>query len=152
MKMHRLWIAVVLCALTSFGQQSANEQTVWNLEHSYWEYVKAKDVPRYKDLWHDNFLGWPSFSAQPQRKNHVADWLIQYNANGLGLKSCDLKPAGSQATGDLVVVHYLVTTVWTKKDRSEQTETRRIMHTWLRGERGWQIISGMSAAESGGTK
>jgi len=154
MKMNRFWIAVtlLLCAMPCVGEQSADEETVWKLEHSYWEYVKAQDVAHYKDLWHENFLGWPSFSPEPQRKDHIADWLIKYTANGLRLKSYDLKPAGSQATGQLVVVHYYVTTVWTKKDGSEQTEMRRITHTWLHGDKGWQIISGMSAAESGAVK
>lgn len=152
--MNRLWILTVaiLCAMSAFTQQSAEEQAVWRLEHSYWEYVKAQDVALYKGLWHENFLGWPSFSAKPVRKDHVADWLIRYDANGLRLESYDLKPAGTQSTGNLVVVHYLITTVWTKKDSSKQTETGRIMHTWLHDERGWQIISGMSATESGGTK
>jgi ketosteroid isomerase-like protein len=128
------------------AQQSADEKAVWKLEHSYWEYVKSQDVASYKELWHDNFVGWPSFSAQPQRKDHITDWLTSYTARGSRLKSYELKPAASQATGQLVVVHYWVTTVWAKKDGSEQTEARRITHTWLRGDKGWQIISGMSAA------
>lgn len=125
---------------------------MWRLEHSYWEYVQAQDVARYKELWRENFMGWPSFSAKPVRKDHVADWLTCYNADGLKLKSYDLRPTGTQSTGDLVVIHYLITTVWIKKNGSEQTETGRIMHTWLHGDKGWQIISGMSATESVGTK
>jgi ketosteroid isomerase-like protein len=140
---------LVLSAFACYAQQSADEQAVWKLEHSYWEYVKAQDVEKYKDLWHDNFLGWPSYSAQPVRKDHIPDWFKSYNTRGLSLKSYDLKLAGSQETGNLVVVHYLVTAVWMKKDGSEQTETRRISHTWLRGDKGWQIISGMSATQQG---
>jgi Domain of unknown function (DUF4440) len=147
--MKRLWIAALLlaCAWPCLGQSSPDEDAVWKLEHSYWDYVKAQDVERYKDLWAANFLGWPSFAAQPQRKNHITDWLIKYNANGLRLKSYEISPTGSQATGELVAAFYIVTTVWTKNSGSEQTETLRIMHTWLRGVRGWQIINGMSAAE-----
>ena len=101
MKSNRSWLSAVLTlvALTGFAQQSADEQAVWKLEHSYWEYVKAQDVAGYKALWHENFVGWPSFSPQPLRKDHVADWMITYQAKGLRLKSYWLKPAASQATG-----------------------------------------------------
>ena len=129
------------------AQQSPDEEAVWKLEHSYWEYVKAQDLANYKSLWHENFVGWPSFSAQPVRKHQVTDWMTKYAAKGLHLKSYTLKPAASEATGALVVVHYWVTTVWIGTNGSEQPETVRIMHTWLRGDKGWQIISGMSMRE-----
>lgn len=146
MQSNRTLLAAVLTvvALSGFAQQSADEQAVWKLEHSYWEYVKAQDVASYKALWHENFVGWPSFSPQPLRKDHVADWMISYQAKGLRLKSYSLKPAASQATGQLVVVYYQITTEWTGPNGSETSETIRAMHTWLRGDKGWQIISGMS--------
>lgn len=150
MKSNRASLAAVLTlfALTGVAQQSADEQAVWKLEHSYWEYVKAQDVAGYKALWHENFVGWPSFSPQPLRKDHVADWMTSYQAKGLRLKSYSLKPAASQATGQLVVVYYQITTEWTGTNSSETSETLRAMHTWLRGDKGWQIISGMSMREA----
>jgi ketosteroid isomerase-like protein len=135
---------LTLVALTALAQQSADEQAVWKLEHSYWEFVKAQDIAGYKALWHENFVGWPSFSPQPLRKDHVADWMTSYQAKGLRLKSYSLKPAASQATGQLVVVYYQITTEWTGPNAPETSETLRAMHTWLRGDKGWQIISGMS--------
>ncbi|HLZ41206.1 MAG TPA: nuclear transport factor 2 family protein [Candidatus Sulfotelmatobacter sp.] len=150
MKSNRALLAAVLtlCALTCFAQPSANEDAVWKLEHSYWEFVKAQDVAGYKSLWHENFVGWPSFSPQPVRKEHVADWMTSYQAKGLRLKSYSLNPAASQATGHLVVVFYRIATVWTGPNGSETSETVRAMHTWLRGDNGWQIISGMSMRET----
>ena len=150
MKSNRAWLSAVLTlvALTGFAQQSADEQAVWKLEHSYWEHVKAQDVASYKSLWHENFMGWPSFSPQPLRKDHVADWMISYQAKGLRLKSYSLTPAASQATGQSVVVFYQITTEWTGPNASEQSEALRVMHTWLRGDNGWQIISGMSMRET----
>jgi hypothetical protein len=149
MKLNRAWIAatVTLCALTGLAQSSIDEEAVWKLEHSYWEYVKAQDVASYKTLWHEKFLGWPSYSPQPVRKDHIVDWIARYAAKGLLLKSYSIEPAGSQATGQLVVVHYRVRTVWANNAVSEQPETLRITHTWLRGEKGWQIIGGMSMRE-----
>jgi len=140
-------VILIFCALPVFAQQSPDEQAVWKLEHSYWEYVKAQDLPSYKALWHDDFLGWPSSSSEPVRKDHIADWITRYAAKGLHLQSYVLKPAASQKSGQLVVVHYWVTMMWAGADNSEQAETIRVMHTWLKGEKGWQIISGMSMRE-----
>jgi len=136
-------LLVLLCPFC-FSQQSADEQAVWRLEHAYWEDVKALDLASYRDLWHPNFVGWPSVSAEPVRKDHITDW-ITTNANR-HLESYTLKPAASQATGDLVVVHYWITTSWSENsDRTSQT--LRITHTWIRTGKSWQIISGMSSPE-----
>lgn len=148
MKVHRICLAILLAlSAVAAAQQSAEEQAVWKLEHSYWEYVKAQDLASYRALWHDDFVGWPSSSAAPVRKDHIGDWINRYAAKGLSLKSCTLKPAASQKSGQLVVVHYWVSMAWTGNGNSEQPESIRVMHTWLRGEKGWQIISGMSMRE-----
>ena len=143
-----------VCALTAllvasavFAQQSAEEQAVWKMEHTYWEYVKAQDLASYKTLWHDDFLGWPSSGAEPVRKDHIADWIDRYTAKGLHLKSYTLKPAASQKSGQYVVVYYWVTMTWVSADNSEQPETVRVMHTWLKADKDWKIISGMSMRE-----
>ena len=73
--------------------------------------------------------------------------MTSYAAKGLHLSSYSLKPAASRATGQLVVVHYWVTTEWTDKNGSSQTENLRITHTWLQDDKRWQIISGMSMRE-----
>jgi ketosteroid isomerase-like protein len=138
----------LLCSLSSFAQQSSDEQAVWKLEHSYWDDVKALDLPSYKELWHPDFVGWPSVSSRPVRKDHITDWITTSTAKGLHLKSYSLEPAASQMTGNIVVVHYWVTAVWADKDGRGDPHTLRIMHTWLKGDKGWQIISGMSAPES----
>ena len=140
-------LLALLVASPAFAQQSPEEQAAWTLEHSYWEYVKAQDLTSYRALWHDDFLGWPSSSAQPVRKDHIADWMTKYAAKGLRLKSYTLKPAASQKSGQLVIVHYWVSMGWIAGNGVEQPETIRVLHTWLKGEKGWQIISGMSMRE-----
>ena len=129
------------------AQQTASEQSVWKLEHSYWEYVKANNIESYRALWHPNFVGWPSVSAEPQRKNHITDWITQRTDQGLRLKAFELKPASSQSTGDLVITHYWLTAVWTGKSGDQPSSTSRITHTWVRVGKSWQIIGGMSSPE-----
>ncbi|HKH98867.1 MAG TPA: nuclear transport factor 2 family protein [Candidatus Sulfotelmatobacter sp.] len=154
MKLNRAWFAVVLvlCASAGFAQQSTEEQAVWKLEHSYWEYVKALDLKGYLELWHPNFVGWPSVSAQPQRKNHITDWITANTSKGLHLKSYSLEPAASQVTGNIVVVHYWLTSVWADKDGRGEPHTLRVTHTWIKDEKGWQIIGGMSSPELAASK
>ncbi len=149
MKPTRVWIAVVVafCALQGIAQQSTDEEAVWKLEHSYWEYVKAQDLSSYRELWHANFVGWPSVSPKPARKDHITDWITSNTAKGLHVASYTLKPADGQTTGQIVVVHYWVTFAWQDKDGAGEPHTLRVTHTWIKTDKGWQIISGMSSPE-----
>lgn len=149
MKMNRVWVAVFpfLFALCCLAQQSSDEEAVWKLEHSYWENVKALDLASYRELWHPDFVGWPYVSPEPVRKDHITDWIAADTAKGLQLQSFSLKPAASQATENLVVVHYWVTLVWADKEHKGEPRTLRVTHTWIRAGKGWQIIAGMSAPE-----
>ena len=136
---------LVSAGLVRAQQQSADEKAVWKLEHDYWEYVKALDIEKYLSLWHPDFVGWPFSSAQPQRKDHITDWMKQYTEKGMRLKSYTLEPAASHATGNLVVTYYLLTYHWTDAQGQGEPQIFRVTHTWLRTPEGWKIIGGMSA-------
>ncbi len=137
---------VFLCpARLAAQQQSADEQAVWKLEHAYWEYVKAGDLEKYRELWHPSFVGWPSSSAEPVGKDHITDWITAFTQKGLKLRSYEQVPAASHATGDVVVTHYWLTEDWVDANGHGEPDTNRITHTWVRTPAGWQIIGGMSA-------
>jgi ketosteroid isomerase-like protein len=148
-KINRAWINLVLllCAWSCLAQQSADEEAVWKLEHTYWEDVKALDLASYRDLWHPNFIGWPSVSPQPLGKDHITDWITANTEKGLHLDTYTLKRGASRTTGNLVVVHYWLTSVWQDKDNHGEPHTLRMTHTWIKAGKGWQIITGMSAPE-----
>ena len=116
------------------------------------ETCAAGDLDSYRNLWHANFLGWPGSSATPKRKDHITDWIANYTNKGLRLKSYNLKPAGSQATGNVVVTHYWITDRWVDKEGHGKGDTNRITHTWIRTPGGWQIIGGMSAPVTQGKR
>lgn len=140
-----LAIAGAVATTPASGQQTSNEQAVWKLETNYWEYVKALDLDHYKDLWHGNFVGWPSMDSQPARKDHITDWIGLYTAKGEKMQWFSLQQADSQATENLVVTHYWVTSRWVDKAGNGEPFTSRITHTWIKTTTGWKIISGMSA-------
>ena len=84
-------VVVVLLASSLFaGQRSADEKQVWSLEQSYWQYVQANDLERYRTLWHPDFLGWPLSNPEPARKDHITDWIGVYTSKGDTLKSYEI--------------------------------------------------------------
>ncbi len=138
----------VSSGVTAQSQTSEDEQTLWNFEHAYWQYVEKNDLSAYSGLWHQNFLGWPSVSAAPVHKDHIGVWITSQTSKGLAFKSVEFKPAAIQITGDVAVTCYWMTYKWLDKDGNGATHTTRIEHTWLRSGKNWSIIGGMSMPEA----
>jgi ketosteroid isomerase-like protein len=132
---------------TAQAQASENEQTLWKLEHAYWDYVQHNDLPAYLGLWHKDFLGWPSVSAAPVHKDHITDWITTQTGKGLTFKSVEFKPAAIQVNGDVAVTCYWITYKWLDKDGNGATRTLRVTHTLLRDGKDWHIIGEMSMPE-----
>jgi len=139
--------AVLLARPLCAAQPAADEKEVWSLEDSYWHYVQANDLARYRTLWHSDFLGWPLSSPEPVRKQHITDWITAHTGIGETLKSYDLERLAAQATGDCVTVTYRVRMTWLDKDGVDRPGSLRVIHTWRHNpsDREWQIISGMAA-------
>jgi hypothetical protein len=145
-------IALSLCApiaSTIPTPASGTEKTIWDLEHSYWQYVEANDLSAYRKLWHADFLGWPSLSAEPVHKDHITDWITSQTSAGRSLKLIAFKSAAIQSTGTtLVVVYYRTTFKWIDKAGQGDEHTIRVTHTWIKNGQDWQIIGGMSMPET----
>jgi hypothetical protein len=145
--MFRMIFVIVVLATAVFGQGfSKDEAQVWGLEKAYWEYVKANDLERYRALWHEDFLGWPTSSSTPLRKDHITDWITRNMSKGVKLQSYAVEQLAIQLSRDIAIDHYRVRMVWAGPGPTESnTEVLRITHTWLRVHDAWQIIGGMSA-------
>ncbi len=128
-------------------RRARTEGEIWNLEKSYWEYVKANDLQKYRALWHDDFVGWPFVSAAPVQKDHITDWITNNTSKGLKLQSYSIEQLAVRATGDIAIDHYRLKANWAKSDTGEvvRTDAMRITHTWIRTNGTWQILGGMSA-------
>ena len=132
---------------TSPSQGSGDERAVWELERAYWQYVENNDLLAYSNLWHKDFLGWPSVSSVPVRKDHITDWITSQTSKGLAFKAGDFKPAALQVTGNVAFACYWITFRWMDKDGTGSPHTLRITHAWARTGKDWQIIGGMSMPE-----
>src|SRR5947199_3673856 len=108
------------------SQASKDEQTIWELERAYWRYVQDNDLSAYSGLWHKDFLGWPSVSAAPVRKDHTTAWITSQTSKGLAFKTGEFKPAAIQVTGDIAVACYWITFQWLDKDDNGAANTMRI--------------------------
>jgi ketosteroid isomerase-like protein len=128
-------------------QVSNTEQAIWNLEHSYWQFVQDNNLAAYRSLWHKSFVGWPSVSAEPVGTEHITDWITSQTAKGLAFKSGEFKPARVQVTGDIAAVYYRITFRWLDKDGHGDAHTLRITHTWVKDGKDWKILAGMSMPE-----
>lgn len=145
--MFRTILFIVVLATTAFARESSKDEAqVWNLEKTYWEYVKANDLEKYRALWHEHFVGWPTSSSTPLRKDHITDWITKNTSKGVKLQSYAIEQLAIQVTGDVAIDHYRVKIVWAGPDPTESnTEVTRITHTWIRTGHTFQIIGGMSA-------
>jgi ketosteroid isomerase-like protein len=145
--MLRLIPLLVVLAVSAFAQDSTKDEAqVWNLEKSYWEDVKANDLAKYRDLWHDSFLGWPYVSSAPVRKDHITDWITMNTSKGIKLQSYSIEQLAIQVTGDIAINYYRIKANWvTGKTGEVRTDALRITHTWTRTHGTWQILGGMSA-------
>jgi ketosteroid isomerase-like protein len=134
--------------LASSTATAGDERRLWDLERAYWGYVESNDLAAYRNLWHKDFVGWPSVSSAPVRKDHITDWITSQTSKGLSFKAGELKPAALQVTGDVAFTCYWMTLKWVDAQGSGESHTFRITHAWLRNGKDWQIIGGMSMAES----
>jgi ketosteroid isomerase-like protein len=130
------------------SQEREFRQAIWKLEQGYWNSVENNDLSTYLSLWHKDFVGWPSVSAAPVRKDHITDWITSQTNKGLTFKSIEFKPAATQITGSIAVAYYRMTCRWLDKDGRGDWHTIRVTHTWLKEGKDWHIIGGMSMQES----
>src|SRR5690349_20696153 len=111
--MFRTIVFLVVFAISAFAQTSTNDETqVWNLEKSYWEYVKTNELEKYRALWHERFLGWPNTASSPAHKDHITDWITANTSKGVKLQSYDLEQVAIQITGDIAATHYRIKMNW----------------------------------------
>src|SRR5262245_34932409 len=151
MKPRLLFIVCILATLehTFAAEAATDEQRVWERERAYWQYVEKNDLAAYRELWHEDFLGWPSISASPVRKDHITDWITSQTSRGLTFKTGEFKAGALKVTGDVAFACYWITFRWLDKDAKGEPHTLRITHAWVRNGKDWRIIGGMSMPEPG---
>lgn len=126
--------------------KSEMEDEAWHMEELYWEYVQKSDTVSYKTLWHDNFIGYPSFGDGVSDKSKIAIWIPELHQDPDLKFSYTLHKKASNAIDDVVMVFYDTDYFWTnKEDQVVRKETYKFTHTWKKVDGKWVILGGMAA-------
>jgi len=130
---------------SSAQELSPRQKEVWQMEETFWKDEQTANATHFMTLFHEDFLGWPSFSPHPVGKDGIADSVAGLFA---GLVSYEFLEKSVRATGDIGITQYAVKVTRTASDGTLATNVTRITHTWLKTKSTWQIIGGMSAVVS----
>jgi hypothetical protein len=121
------------------------ENEAWQMEEKYWIYVKNNDTISYKTLWHDEFIGYPSFGDGVSNKNKIAIWIPELHADENLKFSYKLFKKATNAIDDVVIVFYDTDQIWTdQQDNIVKKETLKVTHTWKKYADNWVILGGMA--------
>ena len=127
---------------------SPAEQSAWKGEETSWRLQKADDRDGFLTLWDERFVGWPRRASMPVDKNKMREDLkrdpdrkvIDYKLEPLSVR---------EYGGRVVITLYRATVRSTDNNgKDEQIRSYRLTHTWMKRQQAWQIIGGMSSADS----
>jgi hypothetical protein len=125
-------------------RMSASEQAVWQQEENYWRLLKADNRQAYLDLWDDRFVGWPLFDSTPIHKDKIIDFMSDIKVLDYKLEPLSVR----KFRADIVITFYRANVrSASRSGGNESTRTSRLTHTWMKTEKGWHIIGGMSAVD-----
>ena len=125
------------------------ENQAWEMEEKYWDYVQKIDTNSYKKLWHDDFIGYPSFGNGVSTKSKIAVWIPELHKDPNLTFSYELYKRASNAIEDVVIVFYDADEIWTdRENRIVRKETYKFTHTWKKYQDNWVILGGMAAKKN----
>ena len=124
-----------------YQEYSDTEKEIWQLEEKYWECWIKGDMESYLSLLHEDFLGWASSLEVPGDKKAAREF-VQNFWSQIRLFAFEMKPAGIKIIDNVAMVHYFLAL---KDENGNQVGDRyRIIHTWMKQGRNWQLLGGMS--------
>jgi hypothetical protein len=155
----------LLVALTSCNEKNKDSETTktilttiskveledeaWRMEELYWDYVQKNDTVSYKNLWHNDFIGYPSFGNGVSNKSKIAIWIPELHQDASLKFSYKLYKKAVNAIDDVVIVFYDADEIWTdKEDKVVRKETFKFTHTWKKYKDDWVILGGMAAKKN----
>lgn len=122
------------------------EDEAWKMEKQYWVYVQNNDTVPYKKLWHEDFIGYPSFGNGVANKSKIASWIPELHKDPNQIFSYELHKKAVNAIDDVVIVFYDADEIWTNKETNEVTKnTLKMTHTWKKYGNQWLILGGLAA-------
>lgn len=125
------------------------ENEAWQMEEKYWDYVQKIDTVSYKNIWHDDFVGYPSFGGGVGDKSKVASWIPGLHEDPKLKFSYKLHRKATNAIDDVIIVFYDADQIWTDHENNiVKKETLKFTHTWKKYNGNWLILGGMAAKKN----
>jgi hypothetical protein len=125
------------------------ENEAWRMEELYWDYVQKIDTVAYIKLWHDHFIGYPSFGDGVSNKSKIASWIPELHQDPDLTFGYTLYKRASNAIDDVVIVFYDADETWTNSaNQVVRKETFKYTHTWKKYGDTWLILGGMAAKKN----
>jgi ketosteroid isomerase-like protein len=128
------------------GNQSADEQTIWQLESAYFAHFAKGNVAALGNLWHPDFVGWPAQSSDPVYQDEARRTVMEL-LSGPRIVSVGIRAKTIVLRGDVAVTHYFVDMDQDTAEGETSRATFRVTHTWIREGGTWRVIGGMSAEQ-----
>ena len=75
----------------SAPEMTRAEREIWQLEESYWRYVRTGRVEDFRTLWHKDFASWPCQTPEPELPAGTGDWLTEIRERNLSV-TYELQP------------------------------------------------------------
>jgi hypothetical protein len=130
--------------------QSISKETLkneaWHMEELYWKYVEKNDTVNYKNLWHNDFIGYPSEGDGTSDKSKIAVWIPELHKDTSQTFSYKLYKKAVNPIDDVVIVFYDADQISTNRQGEiVKKETFKITHTWKKYGDSWLILGGMAA-------
>lgn len=135
--------------LSPIANKEDLENEAWKMEENYWEYVQNIDTVAYKNLWHNDFIGYPSFGDGVSNKSKIAVWIPELHQDPNLKFSYKLYRKATNAIDDVVIVFYDADEIWTNVENNVvRKDTYKFTHTWKKYDDTWLILGGMAAKKS----
>ena len=118
----------------------------WRMEEIYWEYVQNMDTVSYKKLWHEDFIGYPSFGDGVSTKKGIAAWIPDLHKDPNRIFSYELYRRATNVIEDVVIVFYDADEIFSDPENNiVEKKTYKFTHTWKMVNGNWVILGGMAA-------
>lgn len=120
------------------------EREIWALEEQYMAMLSKKDLKGLSRLWHEDFIGWPSHSAEPVDRA-AAEASLEDLFQSLDIVDSQIRRQAMYCNADLAVAYYTVIFQVRMEDGELSSAAYRITHVWTMDDGAWQLVGGMSA-------
>ena len=151
MKMNSILSIMFLITSNSFSlfsQEMSPEQLEdWHLEEKRIECIKSRDVENFREMYHKDFIGWPSRVTSPVGHSELGYKILKAIEEGRELPQVRLRREAVKIFDDIAIVHYASSRslISESEDGTDSSKWMKVTHTWMRMGDTWKIIGGMAA-------